>query len=55
MLIKGPTWCNSIQTFIYCTVTLHVSGFTASIIRSTKDCICYLWYRSCCKIQIKIN
>ena len=24
------------QTFIYCTVTLHVSGVTAPIIRSTK-------------------
>ena len=24
------------QTFIYCTITLHVSGVTAPIIRSTK-------------------
>ena len=31
---------------IYCTVTLHVSGVTAPIIRSTKNCICYLWYKS---------
>jgi len=47
MLIKGPTWCNSMQTFIYCRVTLHVSGVTAPIIRRTKNCICYLWYKSC--------
>ena len=46
MLIKGPTRCNSMQTFIYCRVTLHVSGVTAPIIRSTKNCICYLWYKS---------
>jgi hypothetical protein len=32
--------------FIHCTVTLHVSGVTAPIVRSTKNCICYLWYRS---------
>ena len=47
MLIKGPTRCSSMQTFIYCRVTLHVSGVTAPIIRSTKNCICYLWYKSC--------
>ena len=52
---KSPTRCNSTQTFIYCRVTLHVSGVTAPIIRSTKNCICHLWYKSCCKIQIKIN
>ena len=46
MLTKGPTRCNSTQTFIYCRVTLHVSGVTAPIIRSTKNCICYLWYKS---------
>ena len=34
---RGPTWCNSMQTFIYCKVTLHVSGVTAPIIRSTKN------------------
>ena len=28
MLIKGPTRCNSMQTFIYCRVTLHVLGVT---------------------------
>jgi len=33
---KNPTRCNSMQTFIYCKVTLHVSGVTAHIIRSTK-------------------
>jgi hypothetical protein len=36
MLIKVPTRCNSMQPFIYCRVTLHVSGVTAPIIRSTK-------------------
>jgi len=46
MLIKGPTRCNSMQTFIYCRVTLHVSGVTAPIIRSTKNCISYLWCKS---------
>jgi hypothetical protein len=25
---------------------LHVSGVTAPILRSSKNCICYLWYRS---------
>jgi len=28
-----------------CKVTLHVSGVTAPIIRSTKNCNRYLWYR----------
>ena len=46
MLIKGPTWCNSMQTFIHCKVTLHVSRVTVPIIRSTKNCNRYLWYRS---------
>ena len=46
MLIKVPTWRNNMQTFIYCKVTLHVSGVTAPIIRSTKNCNRYLWYRS---------
>jgi len=31
---KNPTRCNSMQIFIYCKVTLHVSGVTALIIRS---------------------
>jgi len=34
------------QTFIYRKVTLHVSGVTAPIIRKTKNCNRYLWYRS---------
>jgi len=33
---KTPTRCNSMQIFIHCKVTLHVSGVTAPIIRSTK-------------------
>ena len=33
---KNPTRCNSKQIFIYCKVTLHVSGVTVPIIRSTK-------------------
>jgi len=35
---KIPTRCNGMQIFIYCKVTLHVSGVTAPIIRSTKIC-----------------
>jgi hypothetical protein len=27
--------------------TLHVSGVTAPILSSSKNCICYLWYKSC--------
>jgi len=34
---KNPTRCNSMQIFIYCRVTLHVSGVTAPIIRITKN------------------
>jgi len=34
------------QTFIYCRVTIHVSDVIAPIIRSTKNCNRYLWYRS---------
>jgi len=30
---KGPTRCNSMQTFIHCHVTLHVSGVTQSGVR----------------------
>jgi len=33
---KNPTRFNSMQIFIYCKVTLHVSGVKAPIIRSTK-------------------
>ena len=36
----------SMQIFIYCKVTLHVSGVTAPIIRNTKNCNCSLRYRS---------
>jgi len=44
---KNPTRCNSMQKiFIYCKATLHVSGVTAPIIRSTKNCNCSLRYRS---------
>ena len=43
---KNPTRCNSMQIFIYCKVTLHVSGVTAPIIRSTKNCNRSLRYRS---------
>ena len=43
---KNPTICNSMQIFIYCKVTLHVSGVTAPIIRSTKNCNRSLRYRS---------
>ena len=34
------------QIFIYCKVTLHVSGVTAPIIRSTKNCNRNLRHRS---------
>ena len=34
------------QIFIYCKATLYVSGVTAPIIRSTKNCNCSLRYRS---------
>ena len=43
---KNPTKCNSLQIFIYCKVTLHVSGVTAPIIRSAKNCNRSLRYRS---------
>ena len=43
---KNPTRCNNMQIFIYCKVTLHVSGVTALIIRSTKNCNRNLRYRS---------
>ena len=31
ILIKNPTRCNSTQIFIYCKVTLHVSGVTGAL------------------------
>jgi len=43
---KNPTRCNSMQIFIYCKATLHVSGVTAPIIRSTKNCNRGFRYRS---------
>ena len=46
ILNKNPTRCNSMQIFIYCKATLHVSGVTAPIIRSTKNCNRSLRYRS---------
>ena len=38
--------CNSMQIFIYCKATLHVSGVTAPIIRNIKNCTRSLRYRS---------
>ena len=35
---KNPTRYNSMQIFIHCKFTLHVSGVTAPIIRSIKNC-----------------
>jgi len=43
---KNPTRCNIMQIFIYCKVTLHVSGVTAPIIRNTKNCNRSLRYMS---------
>jgi len=43
---RNPTRCNSMQIFIYCKATLHVSGVTEPIIRTTKNCNRSLWYRS---------
>ena len=38
--------CNSMQIFIHCKATLHVSDVTASIIRNIKNCTHSLRYRS---------
>jgi len=38
--------CNSMQIFIHCKTTLHVSGVTAHIIRSIKNYTRSLLYRS---------
>ena len=38
--------CNSMQTFIHWKTTLHVSGVTAPIIRSIKNCTRSLRYKS---------
>ena len=43
---RNSTRCNSKQIFIYCWITLHVSGVHRSHIRSTWNCSCSLWYRS---------
>ena len=51
-LNKSPTRCNSMQSDLFhCIVTLRVSGVTAPIIRSTKNCNRNLRYRSYCEIQ----
>ena len=46
MLIEIQPDATVCRYFIYCTVTLHVSGVTAPIIRSTKNCNRNLRYRS---------
>ena len=51
-LNKSPIRCNSTQSDLFhCKVTLHVSGVTAPIIRSTKHYNRSLRYRSYCEIQ----
>ena len=42
---KKSNRCNSMQIFIHCKTTLHVSGVTAPIIRSIKNCTRSLRYR----------
>jgi len=43
---KKSNRCNSMQIFIHCKTTLYVSGVTAPIIRSIKNCPRSLRYRS---------
>ena len=39
ILNESPTRCNSMQSdLLHCKVTLRVSGVTAPIIKSTKNC-----------------
>jgi len=40
-----PEYVKQISRFIYCKTTLHVSGVTAPIIRSTKNCNRSLRYK----------
>jgi len=42
------------QIFIYCKVTLHVSGVTAPIVRSAKNCNRNL-RRECCEFLILLK
>jgi len=52
ILNKNRTIRNSKQSDLFhCKVTLHVSGFTAPIIRSTKNCKRSLRYKSCGETQ----
>jgi len=52
ILNKNPTRCNSLQSdLFYCIVTVHVSGVTAPINRSIKNCNRSLRYRSYCEIR----
>ena len=47
VLNKSPTRCNGMQSDLFhCRVTVHVSGVTAPIIRSTTNCNRSLRYRS---------
>jgi len=46
LLIKRSNLMQQCADIYSLQVTLHVSGVTASIIRSTKNCVCYHWYRS---------
>ena len=40
-------WCNIMQVFIYCKITLNMfRASIAPIVRSTQNCNCSLWYMS---------